>query len=302
MKKRVLYLFVAALLGLGAQPVRAELNVVATMSSFADLAKTIGGPYVTVSYVAPPTFNPHFIEPRPSDVLKVKRCDLFIHGGLDLEAWRGPLVDAAGNPRVRTGGDRELDLSRGIKLLEVPDHPLSRADGDIHIYGNPHYWPSPVNGAIIAREIAEKLREVDPDHADAYDQNLSRFLDKLNAKMKTWKARLKPYQGVELVGYHNEWIYFMEFAGLRMDLFLEPKPGIPPGPQHLARVEAYIKEHDVPAIVSASYQPKRSAEQLAQRSGARLVLLCQNVGEAPGASDYLSMVNYNVEQLAQAMQ
>ena len=279
-----------------------KLNVVTTLSTFADLVKTIGGEHVEVSSVASPKFNPHFIEPKPSDVLRVKRADLFAHGGLDLELWRGPLLDAAGNREVMPGGPRELDLSRGIGLLEVPDHPVSRAEGDIHLYGNPHYWVDPDNARIMAQHICEKLSEIDPPHAPEYRRNLEGFLQRLDAKIAGWRQRLAPYQGQELVCYHNEWPYLMRFAGLRMTRFLEPKPGIPPTPKQLEVIEQYIKEQRLRGIVQATYFPEQAADTIAKRTGAKVILLCQNVREVPDASDYLATVEYNVKQLTQGLQ
>lgn len=277
------------------------LRVVATLSTFADLAKTVGGEQVDVATIASPRFNPHFIEPKPSDVLRVKRAELFLHAGLDLEAWRGPLLDAAGNRDVMTGSLRELDLSRGIELLEVPTRALSRAEGDIHLYGNPHYWLDPRNAEIMARAICEKLSEINPQHEQAYRQRLAAFLARLEERLPGWRARLAPYQGRELVGYHNEWPYLMAFAGLRLEQFLEPKPGIPPTPKHVEFIERYIRDHGVPAIVQPTYFPKETAEVVAKRTGTRVVFLCHNVRELPACGDYLAMIDYNIAQLAAAM-
>jgi len=305
MKRVVLYL--VGLLALAAHPVDAgavdkPLNVVATLTTFADLAKTIGGDHVQVSAVAAPQFNPHFIEPKPSDVLRVKRAELFIHAGLDLELWRGPLLDAAGNTSVMPGQPGELDLSQGIALLEVPDHPVSRAEGDIHIYGNPHYWTDPENAKIMAKTIADKLSAVDFAHAQDYQQRLQQFTVRLDQKMAEWRSQLAPFQGQELVGYHNEWPYLMRFAGLRMDKFLEPKPGIPPTPKQLEFIEQYVGEHKIHGIAQATFFPQRAAEAVGQRTGAKIVLLCQSVGEVPEASDYIAMLDYNVHHLIAALQ
>ena len=278
-----------------------RLKVVATLSTFADLARTIGGEHVDVSAIAPPQFNPHFIEPRPSDVLRVKRADLFIHAGLDLEAWRGPLLDAAGNREVMPQGSKELDLSKGIALLEAPNHLVSRAEGDIHLYGNPHYWTDPENARIMARAISEKLAEADPAHAQDYQRNLDAFLARLDQKIPEWKARLKPYQGQELIGYHNEWPYLMRFAGLRMEQFLEPKPGIPPTPRQLQFLKQYLAQKQIRAIVQSSYFPTTSSALLAKQTGAKVVLLCQNVREVPAASDYIATTDYNVAQLVEGL-
>jgi zinc/manganese transport system substrate-binding protein len=301
---RFLSSLAAVILTLGAaQATGAEepLKVVATLSSFADLAKSIGEEHVDVDAVAPPRFNPHFIEPKPSDVRRVKQADLFIHAGLDLEAWRGPLLDAAGNRGTFPGAPGELDLARGIELLEVPDRPQSRAEGDIHLFGNPHYWTNPEHARTMAKAICDKLCELDPAHEPAYHANLKAFLDRLEAKLPEWRAALAPYKGQELVGYHKEWPYLMRFAGLTMEHYLEPKPGIPPTPKQLERLQRYISERGVRAILQATYNSPQAAQALAKRTGAHVVLLCQNVGELPQCGDYIAMVDYNIEQLAQAL-
>ena len=277
------------------------LKIVATLSTFGDLAKTVGGEHVDVSAIASPRFNPHFIEPKPSDVLKVKRAELFIHAGLDLELWRWPLVDAAGNRDVMIGGPRELDLSRGISLLEVPDRAVSRAEGDIHLYGNPHYWLNPEHAKTMAQAICDKLCAIDPQHQQEYHRNLSEFLKRLDHKIPEWRAKLAPYRGRELIGYHNEWIYLMELAGLTMQHFLEPKPGIPPTPQQVRFIEQRIRQQRIPAIVQATYFPRQTADVVAKRTRAKVVLLCQNVGELPACSDYVAMMEYNIDQLLRAL-
>ena len=287
-----------------AAPAWAEepLRVVATLSSFADLASTVGGEHVEVGTVVSPRFNPHFIEPKPSDVRRVKRTVLFIHAGLDLEAWRGPLLDAAGNRRVFPGGEGELDLSRGMTLLEIPDRPLTRAEGDIHLYGNPHYWLDPENARTMAEAICDKLCALDPAHESAYHANLKAFLDRLEAKLPEWRARLAPFKGQELVGYHREWPYLVRFSGLVVEQYLEPKPGIPPTPRQLESLERYMRERGVRVIAQATYSPTQAAESLAKRTGAAVVILCQSVRELPQCGDYIAMMDYNVAQLAGALE
>ena len=280
-----------------AQPVR----VVATLSVFADLVRQVGGENVQVSYVASPRFNPHFIECKPTDVLKVKKADLLVHGGLDLEAWRGPLLDAAGNPNLFTGSKGELDLSVGIPLLEVPDRPLNRLMGDIHIYGNPHYWLQPENAKIMARAITAKLSELDPAHEAAYQGRLSDFTGRLDQKISEWKKAAASIRGKEAIAYHNEWPYLADFLGIKIEKFLEPKPGIPPGPQQLGMLEEYMKAHDIRAIVQPTYFSRGASDALAKRTGAKVVMLCQNLGELPGTDDYFSFIDYDVQQLVQAL-
>jgi len=305
MKRRIMFMLAAGALttpqplafGASENP----LKVVATLSTFGDLVKTIGGDYVEVASIASPRFNPHFIEPKPSDVLKTKRASLFVHAGLDLELWRWPLLDAAGNARLFQGQVGELDLSRGITLLEVPTRPVSRAEGDIHIYGNPHYWLHPENVKNMAQAICDKLCAIDPQHQDEYHRNLQELLKQLDQKIAQWHAKLAPYKGREVVGYHNEWIYLMDFAGLAMVHFLEPKPGIPPTPQQVQFIEQYIRQRHIPAIVQATYFPRQTADVVAKRTGAKVVLLCQNVREVPACSDYLATMDYNVNQLIEAL-
>lgn len=280
---------------------RQPLRVVATLSVFGDLVKQVGGDEVDVSTIASPRFNPHFLEPKPSHVLKVKRADLLVHAGLDLEAWRGPLIDAAGNARVMPGGAGELDLSVGIPLLEVPDRPLSRLMGDIHLYGNPHYWLDPENARMMARAIAAKLSELDPAHRAGYEQRLAAFLDRLDQKTVEWRHASAAMRGQEVVAYHNEWPYLAAFLGLKIERFLEPKPGIPPGPQHLGTLEAYMKARGIRVIIQPTYFSRASSEALAKRVGAAVVTVCQNVGELPGVQDYFSWMDYNVHQLTEAL-
>lgn len=302
--KRLFQVFLAAIFVCAASPQAhaKPLQVVTTMSTFADLAKTIGGAHVAVSYVASPRFNPHFIEPKPSDVLKVKRAQLFIHAGLDLEAWRGPLLDAAGNLSIMPGGDKELDLSKGIALLEVPASPVSRSQGDIHIFGNPHYWVDPENVKIIAAHIAEKLSSLDPANAQEYQSNLQAFTQKLDAKIAEWQNKLAPFKGRELVGYHNEWPYLMRFAGLKMEQFLEPRPGIPPTPKQVEFIQQYVQSKKIRALVISTYFSRDSADAVARRTGVRVIELVQNVGEIPEAKDTISMTDYNVGQMVAALQ
>ena len=286
------------ILGFAAQ---AQMKVVTTLSTYADIVKSIGGELVESSSIASPRFNPHFIEPKPSDVFKLKRADLFVHSGLDLEAWRDPLVQASGRADLKPGGERQLDLSAGIRLLQVPQGQPSRAEGDIHLFGNPHYWMSPYNGLQIARSIAAKLAALDAGNSAVYAENLRRFEEKLKAKILLWQAELKPYAGTELIGYHNEWIYLVDFMGMRMDQYLEPKPGIPPSPKHIEELVQYVQSRHLPLIIQPSFFPKDAGETLERLSGAKLIVLCQAVGELPQASDYISMLDFNIATIVGAL-
>jgi zinc/manganese transport system substrate-binding protein len=277
------------------------LWVVATLSTFGDLVRTVGGDHVDVAVIASPKFNPHFIEPKPSDVLKMRRADLLVHAGLDLEAWRGPLLDAAGNVKVGPGQPGELDLSQGIALLEVPQGAVSRAQGDIHLYGNPHYWLNPDNALIMAMAIAAKLSDLDPANAQDYAVRMQAWTQQLSQRIEAWRQQARALQGKEVVAYHNEWPYLLHFLGLKGEEFLEPKPGIPPTPKQLAFLQQYMTERRITAIIQPSYVPTQAGEALAKRTGATLLTLCQGVGELPTCSDTLQMLDYDITQLSQAL-
>ncbi len=283
-------------------PADATLKVVTTLSTFADIVSTIGGEQVEVSSIAAPKFNPHFIEVRPSDVLKVKRADLFAHAGLDLEPWKPALLDAAGNPAMKPGGDGDINMSHGVRMLNVPDRNVTRAEGDIHLFGNPHYWLSPNNGLIMARTVARRLSEYDPGHTDVYAANLANFESELRTKIPVWKSRVSSHAGQEIVAYHDQWPYLVDFLELRVEHFLESKPGIPPGPKHLLTLANHIKTNGIPVIIMSAMFPSRGGKTLAKRSGAELVILAQAVGEVKEATDYISLIEYNVTALVTALE
>ncbi len=303
MKRLVIALFCLLCgLGLPADASVEKLRVVATLSTFADLVRQIGGDHVSVHTVASPRFNPHFVEPKPNDVLRTSKADLFVHAGLGLEnPWSDPLIEAAANAKILPGAPGNLDLSAGVPLLETPVGEVSRAHGDLHPYGNPHFWLSPETGGIMARAIAERLSVLDGKHAPDYQKNLQAFLSKLESKLAQWKQQLAPVQGKEAIAYHNEWPYLAAFAGIRIEQFLEPKPGIPPTPRHLAFLEKYIRQHAVPSIFQATFYSKDAAKALERRTGVRLYLLAVNVGEVPQVPDYFSLFDHDVETIASAL-
>ncbi len=278
-----------------------KLNVVATTTLFADLVRQVGGERVSVKHVAQPKFNIHFIQPRPSDVKNVRNADLFVFYGLDIEAWADPLLEAAGKPDLFRGGARNLDLSAGIRLLEVPSGPLSRSMGDMHLFGNPHYQMNPENARIMAANIAAKLKEIDSAGAETYGRNLADFLSKLDAKIAEWKALCLHCSGKEIVSYHKDILYFADFLGLTVEQYFEPKPGIPPTPKHLSLLESYIKEKNVKAIVMPAYYSRSGPDVISARTGSKAVIICQNPGEVEGTGDFFSFFDYNFKTIAEAL-
>lgn len=277
------------------------IKVVATTSTYADLVRRVGGEKVEVWHVASPRFNVHFIQPKPSDVRNVAKADLFVFSGLDLELWADPLLEAAGRPKLFRGGERNLDLSQGIRLLDAPEGPVSRSMGDIHLFGNPHYAMNPENLKIMAGSIAGKLSTIDPANAGSYRENLRTFLERLDTKIIEWKALCAHCAGKEIVSYHKDIEYLADFLGVRVSRYVEPLPGIPPTAKHLVSLEEYMKQNNARVIVKASYFPAGAAESVAGHVGGEVRIVCQNVGEKEGTEDIFALFDHNIRQISEAL-
>lgn len=278
-----------------------KVQVVATQTIFADLVRKIGGDRVEVRHVASPRFNVHFIQPRPSDVRALRKADLYVNAGLDLELWSDPLVEAAGRPEFFRGARGSVDLSSGVELLKVPAGPLTRAEGDIHLYGNPHYMMDPRNARPMCEVILAKLKEVDPEGASVYDANHQAFLAKLDAKLAEWRALCAHCSGKEVLSYHDDFEYMADYLGLKAERFLEPKPGVPPTPRHLRELEEYARSGAVKAIVMPTYFPKSVAESFGRRIGTPVVTVAHNVGEVAESEDFFAFFDRNLQALAEAL-
>jgi zinc/manganese transport system substrate-binding protein len=270
------------------------------MTTFGELAREIAGDKAEVTVIASPKFNPHFIQPKPSDVRKVAKADAFVFAGLDLEAWVDPLLEAAGKPDLFRGAARNIDLSEGVPLVDVPER-LDRSKGDLHAFGNPHYWTSPENARRMAATLARRLGEIDPANAPVYDANDKRFERKLDQKIAEWKSECSHCSGKEIVSYHQDIEYLADFLGLTVRMFVEPKPGIPPGPQHMAELESAMRERSVHVITMPTYYSRSAVETLAAKTGSKIAIIVQNVGEVPQAKDIWSYYDYNVGTLAEAL-
>lgn len=274
-----------------------QLNIVATTTSLADIAAQVAKDKAKIDAIASPRQDIHHYAPTPKDVLKVKKANVLIHEGLDLEVWRQPLLDAAGNTKfLGAHPSNVLDASRGISLLEVPSS-LSRAEGDIHAFGNPHYMGSPENAKIVASNIAEGLSKAAPADADFFRKNAEEFNQKLDEKIKDWKARLAPWKGSPVVTYHRSWIYFTESFGFTIAGEVEPKPGIPPTAKHLAALIQIMKDKKVKVIIREIFEERNTPQKIANASGASVVTLSQAV---PRSQDYVSMMEQNIQTLEEA--
>ncbi|MDD5217472.1 MAG: metal ABC transporter substrate-binding protein [Candidatus Omnitrophica bacterium] len=303
MKKLIYFFFAVAISICLSQPnlyAAGRMNVVATTTTLASIASEIAGDKIAISAIASPKQNIHFYAPTPKDVLRVKKADVFIHQGLDLEAWRQPLLDAAGNLRFLGEGKYSIDVSKGISLLEIPTT-LSRAEGDIHIYGNPHYIGDPENAEIVASNIAEGLAAVEPENAAFFRKNAEEFNKRLDAKIKDWEARMAKFQGAPIVTYHRSWSYFVKRFGLTVVGEIEPKPGIPPTAKHIGELIGQIKGENAKVIIKEYFEENRTPKKIAAETGIRIVNLSQTVGGPEAAKDYVSLMEQNISLLEDAL-
>ncbi len=276
-------------------------KVVATTSTFASLVKEIGKDRVEVKYISLPKFNTHYFTPKFSDVRNVQKADLFVQAGLDHEIWTQAILEAAGKTDLFPGASQNVAMSQGLRLLDVPENRLSRAEGDVHIFGNPHIWMSPENARVMAETVTKKLSELDPTNASEYQKNAADFIARLDKKIEEWRTKAAHVRGKEVISYHKDIAYFAQFLGLKALRFYEPKPGIPPAPKDLIALEKYIKDNGIKAIIQPVYYSRESTEALAKRAGAKVYIICQNAGEVPGTEDYISLFDYNVNTISEAL-
>lgn len=287
---------------LSAGPAMATVRIVTSLQDLASIADSVGGKRVETFALAKGYQDPHFVEPKPSFVLKLSRADLLIVAGLELEiGYLPPLIDQSRNQKIRPGGPGYLDASAGCEVLERPTGTVTRAMGDVHPFGNPHYWLEPDNGRLIARAIAEKLTRLDPAGAAEYRANLASFEAKLTEGENRWNAALGPYAGTEVVTYHNSWPNFLKHFKLVAAGYVEPKPGIPPSPSHIVELINMMIDKKIPVILIEPYFDQKTPKAVADRTGATLVTFIPSVGGVPEAKDYVALFDYDVKLLAGAL-
>jgi zinc/manganese transport system substrate-binding protein len=228
---------------------QAKLNVVATLPDFGSLAREIGGDKVEVVTLAKPTEDPHFVDARPSFVVSLRTADVLIDGGAELEiGWLPPLLQNARNAKIEIGKPGRVIASQGIRLMNVPAN-VTRAAGDVHALGNPHFMTDPIIAKAVALHITQSFSALDAANAAFYDANYKKFEAAINAKLQEWGVAMLPFKGQNVVAYHDSWVYFAHRFGLNIEIFLEPKPGIPPSPSHLAEVITQMKAQKIKAII-----------------------------------------------------
>lgn len=301
LKKAVIVLLSAACLTSAAYAQK-KLRVVTTLTDLKSIALAVGGDRVDVTSIATGYQNPHFVDPKPSFIIKLTRADVFVTVGLDLElGWVPPLLNSARNPGIMKGSAGYVDASENIPLLQVPVS-ISREQGDIHIFGNPHYWLDPQNGKIIARNILNGLVRSQPESSDYFNANFDRFVETLDLKIAQWAAAMAPYRGQRLIAYHNQWPYLETALGFIVLDFLEPKPGIPPSPSQLAKIIGLMKRESVSTLIISPYFRPDSAELVARNVDGSVVTLASSVEAFEEVKTYFDLFDYNVARLTEAFE
>ncbi len=278
-----------------------KLNVVTTTPDLASIAEAVAGGLAKIDSICSGKQDPHHLQARPKYVMMARQADLWIRTGMELEiGWEMPVIDGSRNRKIRPGQPGHLDASVNIRKLEIPDaNTLTRAMGDVHAQGNPHYLIDPHNAKHAADQIAARLARLDPKNAVAYKNNAAAFSSKIDEKMIGWKDAMAPLKGKSIVTYHKSWIYFCERFGLAIAIELEPKPGVPPSPAHLTRVVDTVQAEKIGIILQEPWYSRKAAERVAGKSGARIVVAPTSIGGDPAASDYFSLVDLIVTRLTE---
>ncbi|MEO8483071.1 MAG: metal ABC transporter substrate-binding protein [Acidobacteriota bacterium] len=298
---KVLFCTAAVVAGL-ASPAWAAVKVVATTEDLAAITREVGGDRVEVTALAKGYQDPHFVEPKPSFILAVSRADLLVVVGRELEiGWLPTLITSGRNAKIQPGAAGYLDASLNVKILEIPTGQLTRAMGDVHPQGNPHYWLDPGNGRLIAQAVRDRLTQLDPAGKAAYQQRYDDFDKRLAAAEKRWDAAMAPYKGTKLVTYHRSWPNFMERFGLQVMGYVEPKPGIPPSPSHTLELITDMKAQGVKLIVVEPYFDKKTPTAIAGQVGGSVIELAPSVGGEKEATDYIALFDYDIKLLQAAL-
>jgi zinc/manganese transport system substrate-binding protein len=302
MIRRTAVLLLAGLLALAPRAAQAQLKVVTSTTDLYDIAKSVGGDKIAASHIGEGYQDPHFIEAKPSFVLQLRNADVWAFVGLDLEiGWMPLLLDGARNPKIRPGGSGYVDASTAIRVLDTPQGSVDRSMGDVHPLGNPHYWLDPENGRRIARMFQAKFTQLDPRNSAAYASNEKAFEARLNAAEQGWAADLAAIKGKPVVAWHTSWRYFAEYSKMNIVAFMEPKPGVPPSPSHLYKVIQTVKSTGAKAIVMEPFYDRKVADLVSKQTGIKVLVLPPSVGGVKGVDDYISLMKYDVAQLAAAV-
>ncbi|HXY38659.1 MAG TPA: metal ABC transporter substrate-binding protein [Vicinamibacteria bacterium] len=302
MKIPKLLLATAGTLALAAAPAAAAVHVVAATEDLADIIRQVGGDKVSVDSIARGYQDPHFVEAKPSFILKLSRADLLVVVGRELEiGWLPPLVQQSRNAKIQPGADGYLDASLTAEILEIPTGQITRAMGDVHPLGNPHYWLDPENGRRIAKVVQQKLSAIDRADAAYFESREADFERRLTEAETRWEAMMAPYKGLKIVTYHNSWPNFAKRFSLQVVGYVEPRPGIPPSPSHTIELIAEMKRLAVKILLVEPYFDLKTPNSVARETGARVVVMSPSVGGEKEATDYFKLFDYDLDLLTKAI-
>ena len=299
--KRIL-IFAITLLVAGSTFAADKLNVVTATEDAASITREVGGDRVIVTSIGKGYQDPHFIEPKPSFLLLLRKADLLEVIGLELEiGWLPPLLDQSRNNNIRPGQKGYLDLALGVEILDRPSGNVNRSMGDVHPLGNPHYWLDPANAVRMAIEVANKLTELSPSDGPYFAQRLQTFKVRMNDANRRWLAEMAPYRGAKVITYHPSWPNFARHFGLQVAGTVEPKPGIPPSPSHTLEIINLIKSQNIKAILMEPYFDRKTPDFIAEKTGAKVVVMYPSVGGKAGLDDYFKLFDYDLGELMKAL-
>jgi len=288
-------------LAAGMCPAASKLNVVTSTEDLAAVGREIGGDHIAIESIAKGYQDPHFVEPKPSFLLKLQKADLLAVVGLQLEiGWLPPLINQSGNAKIQTGGKGYLDVSTACDVLELPTGVVTRADGDVHPLGNPHYWLDPENGRRIARAFKDKFTQMQPADAAYFAQQLKDFEQRLTDAEKRWDAQMAPYKGRKVVTYHRSFPNFSKRFGLNVVDYVEPKPGIPPTPTHTLELINKMKQENIKLILVEPYFDMKTPNSVAQQVGGTAIVLLPSVGGEKQVQTYFQLFDYDINLLTTA--
>jgi zinc/manganese transport system substrate-binding protein len=280
-----------------------KLNVVTSTTDMAALTQEVGGDKVNVDSIAKGYQDPHFVEAKPSFLLKLRQADLLISVGLQLEiGWLPPLITQSGNPRIQVGAGGYLDASQFAQILEIPQGTVTRAEGDVHPLGNPHYWLDPDNGRRIAKGIAGKLGDLDPGDAAYFQQRFQDFDKRLSAAEQKWDGEMKPYRGRKVVTYHRSFPNFAQHFGLDVIGYVEPRPGIPPTPSHTLELIQLMKRENAKVVLVEPYFDLKTPQSIGRATGAQVIVYLPSVGGEKQVTNYFELFDYDINLLTKAFQ
>jgi ABC-type Zn uptake system ZnuABC Zn-binding protein ZnuA len=278
-----------------------KLTVITSTTDMAALTQEVGGDKVSVESIAKGYQDPHFVEAKPSFLLKLRQADLLVVVGLQLEiGWLPPLITQSGNPRIQVGAPGYLDASQFAEILEIPQGTVTRAEGDVHPLGNPHYWLDPDNGRRIARGLASKLADMDPSDAAYFQERFQDFDKRLTAAEQKWDAEMKPYRGRKVVTYHRSFPNFAKHFGLDVIGYVEPRPGIPPTPTHTLELIQLMKRENCRVVLVEPYFDLKTPQSIGRATGAQVVVYLPSVGGEKGVDDYFKLFDYDIGLLIKA--